>query len=165
MYVNAYTGKTDATGTTKKKWHTVKSGENLSKIASRYGLSVEELKKMNKLKSNYLKTGQKLIVGYIYVAPPKPATPSDTTSTAVKDSLATSPPSTTQTPTTPKPATTQPTDNSHPDYIIHTVQKGEYLALIAKKYGTTVAKIVSYNHLSNANTLKVGQKLKIPKNK
>jgi N-acetylmuramoyl-L-alanine amidase len=45
------------------------------------------------------------------------------------------------------------------------VQKGEYLALIAKKYGTTVAKIVSYNHLSNANTLKVGQKLKIPKNK
>ena len=44
---------------------------------------MEELKKMNKLKSNYLKTGQKLIVGYIYVAPPKPATPSDTTSTAV----------------------------------------------------------------------------------
>ena len=118
---------------------------------------------MNKLKSNYLKTGQKLIVGYIYVAPPKPATPSDTTGTAVKDSLATSPPATTQ--TTPKPSTTQTTDNSHPDYIIHTVQKGEYLALIAKKYGTTVAKIVSYNHLANANTLKVGQKLKIPKNK
>ena len=165
VYVNAYTGKTDATGTTKKKWHTVKSGENLSKIASRYGLSVEELKKMNKLKSNYLKTGQKLIVGYIYVAPPKPATPSDTTGTAVKDSLTTSPPATTQTQTTPKPATTQQTDNSHPDYIIHTVQKGEYLALIAKKYGTTVAKIVSYNHLSNANALKVGQKLKIPKNK
>lgn len=163
VYVNAFTGKTDATGTTKKKWHTVKSGENLSKIASRYGLSVEELKKMNKLKSNYLKTGQKLIVGYIYVAPPKPATPSDTTGTAVKDSLATSPPATTQ--TTPKPSTTQTTDNSHPDYIIHTVQKGEYLALIAKKYGTTVAKIVSYNHLANANTLKVGQKLKIPKNK
>ncbi len=165
VYVNAYTGKTDATGTTKKKWHTVKSGENLSKIASRYGLSVEELKKMNKLKSNYLKTGQKLVVGYTYIAPPKPATPSDTTSTTVKDSLDTSPPIATTPPTDVKPApSTTPTDNSHPDYIIHTVKKGEYLALIAKKYGTTVAKIVSYNHLSNANALKVGQQLKIPKN-
>ena len=163
--MNAYTGKTDATGTTKKKWHTVKSGENLSKIASRYGLSVEELKKMNKLKSNYLKTGQKLVVGYTYIAPPKPATPSDTTSTTVKDSLDTSPPIATTPPTDVKPApSTTPTDNSHPDYIIHTVKKGEYLALIAKKYGTTVAKIVSYNHLSNANALKVGQQLKIPKN-
>ena len=165
VYVNAYTGKTDATSTTKKKWHTVKSGENLSKIASRYGLSVEELKKMNHLKSNYLKTGQKLIVGYIYVAPPKPTTPADDAGTSAQDSVSTSPP-TTQPPTNPKPASAvQPADNSHPDYIVHTVKKGEYLALIAKKYNTTVAKIVSYNHLANANALKVGQKLKIPKNK
>ena len=163
VYVNAYTGKTDATGTTKKKWHTVKSGENLSKIASRYGLSVEELKKMNKLKSNYLKTGQKLVVGYTYIAPPKPATPSDTTNSVVKDTIATSPPPQPSTDEKPATTTTQ-TDNSHPDYILHTVKKGEYLALIAKKYGTTVAKIVSYNHLSNANALKVGQQLKIPKN-
>ena len=165
VYVNAYTGKTDATGTTKKKYHTVKSGENISKIASRYGLSVEELKKMNKLKSNYLKTGQKLVVGYTYVAPPKPTDTSDSTGTSVKDSLATTLPNT-QPPASPKPASgSQQTDNSHPDYVIHTVQKGEYLALIAKKYGTTVSKIVSYNHLSNPNALKVGQKLKIPKNK
>lgn len=165
VYVNAYTGKTDATGTTKKKWHTVKSGENLSKIASRYGLSVEELKKMNKLKSNYLKTGQKLIVGYTYIAPPKPTTPSDTTGTAAKDSLATSPSTNAQSPTGTKTATPPTADDSHPDYTIHIVQKGEYLAVIAKKYNTTVAKIVSYNHLSNPNALKVGQKLKIPKNK
>ena len=165
VYVNAYTGKTDATGTTKKKWHTVKSGENISKIASRYGLSVEELKKMNKLKSNYLKTGQKLIVGYTYIAPPKPATPADSTGTAVTDSLATTPPNTQPSTGTKPSSNASSSDNSHPDYVIHTVQKGEYLALIAKKYGTTVAKIVSYNHLSNPNALKVGQKLKIPKNK
>ena len=98
-------------------------------------------------------------MGYTYIAPPKPATPSDSIGTAVTDSLATSPPNT---PPSAKPSVT---DSSHPDYIVHTVQKGEYLALIAKKYGTTVAKIASYNHLTNVNALKVGQKLKIPKNK
>ena len=165
VYVNAYTGKTDANGTTKKKWHTVKSGENISKIASRYGLSVEELKKMNKLKSNYLKTGQKLIVGYTYIAPPKPANPSDSTGTAAKDSLSTTPTNVQPSTGTKTSPSVQPGNDSHPDYYVHTVQKGEYLALIAKKYGTTVSKIASYNHLTNINALKVGQKLKIPKNK
>lgn len=161
VYVNAYTGKTDANSTTKKKWHTVRSGENLSKIASRYGLSVEELKKMNKLKSNYLKAGQKLVVGYTYVAPPKPAAPSDSTPTP-KDTLSTKVQNTPTT-TTQTPSTHPTTNNSQTNYIIHTVKKGEYLAIIAKKYKTTVSKIVSYNHLKNPNSLKVGQKLKIPK--
>jgi len=161
VYVNAYTGKTDSGSSTKKKWHTVKSGENLSKIASRYGLSIDELKKMNKLKSNYIKVGQKLVVGYTYVAPPKPQTTEtsqNTTAPAEKESAE----KTTETPTS-SATHTQPASDSQAEYIVHTVQKGEYLATIAKKYNTTVSKIASYNHLTDINNLKVGQKLKIPK--
>ncbi|BCK73996.1 hypothetical protein Srufu_079490 (plasmid) [Streptomyces libani subsp. rufus] len=43
----------------------------------------------------------------------------------------------------------------------YTVKKGDTLSAIAKKYGTTVAKLVSLNKLKDADKLTVGQKLKI----
>jgi len=42
--------------------HTVLKGETLYSISQRHGLSVDELKSMNGLKSNDLKTGQQLII-------------------------------------------------------------------------------------------------------
>jgi LysM repeat protein len=46
----------------KNKFHTVKKGENLSVIAVKYRTSVTVLKKLNKLKSDKLQIGQKLIL-------------------------------------------------------------------------------------------------------
>ncbi|MCD6290249.1 MAG: LysM peptidoglycan-binding domain-containing protein [Anaerolineae bacterium] len=46
--------------------------------------------------------------------------------------------------------------------IIHIVQPGEYLSLIAARYGTTVQAIVQANGLSNPNLIYVGQRLIIP---
>ena len=47
----------------KKTYHTVKKGDNLSKIAKRYGTTVSNICKMNGIKSNKpLKVGQKLRV-------------------------------------------------------------------------------------------------------
>lgn len=43
--------------------HSVKSGESLSRIASRYGVKVEQLRKWNALKSDVLHVGQVLYVG------------------------------------------------------------------------------------------------------
>ncbi len=43
-------------------YHTVKKGETLEKIAKKYGVSKEDLKVWNNLKSENLKAGQKLIV-------------------------------------------------------------------------------------------------------
>ncbi len=43
-------------------YHTVKKGENLFRIAQKYNLSVEELKRLNNLSSNKISKGQKLIV-------------------------------------------------------------------------------------------------------
>ena len=43
----------------------------------------------------------------------------------------------------------------------HTVVKGDTLAKIAKKYGTTVNNLVKLNGIKNPNIIKVGQKLKV----
>lgn len=43
-------------------YYTVKAGDTLYGIANEYGLSVDELKKMNNLKNNNLGIGQKLLV-------------------------------------------------------------------------------------------------------
>ena len=40
--------------------YTVKSGDNLTKIAKKYNVTVDYIKKKNNLKSNDLKVGQKL---------------------------------------------------------------------------------------------------------
>ncbi|MCI4458919.1 MAG: LysM peptidoglycan-binding domain-containing protein, partial [Thermocrinis sp.] len=45
------------------KYHKVKSGENLEKIAKNYGVSVQELLKANKgIKANKLKVGESLCI-------------------------------------------------------------------------------------------------------
>lgn len=44
------------------RYHTVRKGENLFKIAKKYNISVDELKRLNDLNTNKLRVGQKLIV-------------------------------------------------------------------------------------------------------
>ena len=49
--------------TSPKKYHTVQKGETLLKIGKKYGITVEELRKLNNLsKGQSLKIGQKLLV-------------------------------------------------------------------------------------------------------
>ena len=152
VYESQFTGKT-LDLQSKKKYHTVRNGETLSRIASKYGLSVYELKKMNNLKSNTLKVKQRLFVGYEYVAPkeePKPATPApapavqtDSTGAAVA----------------PAPAIeTQPKED-----IIYIVKKGDTLYGIASKYHKSAKELATYNKISNMNDISVGQKIRIPR--
>ena len=46
-----------------------------------------------------------------------------------------------------------------PEY--YTVKRGDNLTKIAKKYGTSVAKLVSLNDIKNPNLIYVGQKLRV----
>jgi len=46
--------------------------------------------------------------------------------------------------------------------IIHLVERGENLTLIAARYGTTVAAIVQANNIANPDLIYVGQRLTIP---
>lgn len=56
----------------------------------------------------------------------------------------------------PKPGT------SAGNTSVYVVKKGDTLGEIASKYKTTVAKLQSLNNIKNANTIYVGQKIKLP---
>ena len=59
----------------------VKSGDNLMKIASAYGVTVKQLRSANNLKTDQIKVGQTLKIpaktaaGSVDAAPPAPAVP------------------------------------------------------------------------------------------
>jgi membrane-bound lytic murein transglycosylase D len=116
--------------------HTVASGENLTIIANRYGVTAANLRQWNGLGSNSVAAGRRLTVhinngGITYAAPPQPAIAA--TAEGGKQQL-----------------------------ITYTVQAGDTLLAIARKYpGMTVAKIQAANQMNN-DRLSIGQVLKIP---
>jgi LysM repeat protein len=57
------------------------------------------------------------------------------------------------------------TGSSSPSTSTYTVRKGDTLSAIAKRYGTTVAKLTFLNSLKDPDDLAVGQKLKVPAKK
>ena len=153
VYTSQFTGKPLAEGESKKIYYYVKNGDNLSKIAAKYHLSVAELKKMNKLSSNSVKVKQRLLVGYEYVAPAKPV---EQEPALVSDTLVTqdSTANMLQAPVIKEePATS----------VVYYVKKGDTMSSIANRYHTTARKIADYNKISNMNALKIGQKLLIPR--
>ena len=100
----------------------VKKGDSLYSIANKYNTTVDELKRINNLTSNILSIGQVLKL------------PSDKVSDVEKE------------------------ENT----INYTVQKGDSLYSIARKYSTTIDKIKDLNNLTT-NLLSIGQVLLIPK--
>lgn len=153
----------DIVKTTPNKYHTVRKGETLSSISRKYGVSVNQLKSMNRLHSNSLKIGQKLLVkkGTTIVVKAAPT---------VQDSTATAPVAN-PTDSTANNAALEPVVVNKDTTVVtpappviktHVVKKGETLSSIARLYGTTAAALASYNHLSNVNSIQVGQKIKIP---
>jgi LysM repeat protein len=48
-----------------------------------------------------------------------------------------------------------------PPTTTHIVKKGDTLSAIAKKYRCTVQQLMKWNNLKNANSLRIGQKLKV----
>ena len=49
-----------------------------------------------------------------------------------------------------------------PQYLTYRVRSGDTLALIARRYGTTVASLMQANGLVRTGKLRVGQRLRIP---
>ncbi|EAR53916.1 putative N-acetylmuramoyl-L-alanine amidase [Photobacterium sp. SKA34] len=119
--------------------HKVTSGQSLSGIAQKYGVSMASIKAANKLKSNSVNIGQVLII------PGNIKTASASTSTKAVS-------------TTSSRATVKPVASTK--VIVHKVVRGEYLGKIAGKYGVTMSSIRQLNHLRSDNVM-LGQKLKI----
>jgi len=91
----------------------VQKGDNLYTIANKYDVTIDDIKKLNKLSTNTLQIGQVLKI----------------------------------------PGST--------NYNTYIVKKGDTLWDIAELYGTTVNKLMTINNLSTT-TLKIGQSLLIP---
>jgi membrane-bound lytic murein transglycosylase D len=144
VYEGFFTGVLVNSSDYNKVYHTVKQGENLSVIASKYGLSVVELRKMNNLNSNAIRAKQRLLVGYEYIKPKPIVQPQDSTGAA--------------TPAVDLHTNLQEVNEP----IIYVVKQGDTLGSIAARFGTTVPKISTLNNLPNVNTLRIGQKLRIP---
>lgn len=117
----------------------VRSGDNLGRIAERFGVGVSDLKSWNNLRSDLIYAGQKLIV---YGSDRKPQT--------------TSPAATNENPATKPPALKQG------EFISYKVKNGDTLWSIAKRFpGVSPDNIMTWNGISSS--IKVGQEIKILK--
>ncbi|MDL2296514.1 LysM peptidoglycan-binding domain-containing protein, partial [Bacteroidales bacterium OttesenSCG-928-E04] len=157
VYENQFTGKEDPSLKTGKIYHTVKKGETLSRIANDHHLSVYELKKMNKLTSNTIKIGQRLLVGYKVIEEKKPE---DKPMTVAAENEATLAGITADSTTLAAPCDTLLTKIE--PQTTYTVQKGDTFYSISKKVGVSPQRLAEYNEITNMNQLSIGQKLKIP---
>ena len=155
---------------TPNKYHVVKKGETLGKIAAKYHTTVNSLKSMNHLRSTNLRVGQKLLVkkGSTVKVPNPNAKPAaqDTSKTIANNAAADS--TATKCDTIGGPVPAQPKPEIKPvqqqlSYTSYTIRQGDTLSSIARRYGTTANDIAQYNHLANKDAIKIGQKLKIPK--
>ena len=161
------------------KYHTVKSGESLGTIASRYHITTTQIRKWNGMKSSTVRKGQTLVVKPAVKAPatttttdaPKSdAAPADNTGTDKKadnndvdntNTASSTDPAKTTAPT--KTTSTNPVttaSSAAKKYTYYTVKRGDNLSVIANKYKVNINDIKKWNNLRN-NNLQAGQKLKI----
>jgi LysM repeat protein len=116
--------------------YTVQSGDNLSRIARKFGVTVEAIQKANNLSGTVIFIGQVLII-------PNAASGAVTTTT---------------TPSTTVTATPSSTASGSTTYI---VKRGDNLSRIARSFNTTVLAIQKANKMTGV-TIFVGQVLIIP---
>ncbi|MCS7064131.1 MAG: LysM peptidoglycan-binding domain-containing protein [Methylacidiphilales bacterium] len=141
--------------------HEIKPGETLGKIRSLYGVSLQELMAWNNIKDpNKIRAGQKLVIqrsGTVTVPAPDTSSPSLHAATA--------PTSPAPTKTNAKVAQPKPKKTVIPSSVaVHRVAPGETLYSIARKYDTTVDKILAVNahQLTDPSRLRVGMRLALP---
>jgi len=149
----------------------VKTGDNLSNIASRYGISVNDLKNINNLSSDTLFVNQQLLV----------PTSSDIVDTSITnyvdyrivsgDTLYSIASRYGVTVDELKSINNLPNNNLSIgqvikipilDTTVYTVKRGDTLYSIARSYNVTPNDIMSFNNLTS-NLLSIGQVLNIPK--
>jgi len=119
--------------------YTVKPGDTLSAIARRAGSTTADLMRLNKLRSDYVRVGQEILLpsgaALGVEAAPAAAAPAATPAAPVR-----------------KP------DGS----VIHVVKAGETLGAIARKYQVKVADLAVANNIADPKKIRPGQELVIP---
>lgn len=120
------------------KYHVVKKGEVLNRIATSYGVSTDDIIAWNSLETNNLIVGQKLRVN-------QPDT--GTNKTIVLE--------------TPAKSKASKADRDL-KLVYYTVKSGDTLSSIAQHYdGITIDQLKEWNKISGKSVLQVGQKIKV----
>jgi LysM repeat protein len=123
-------------------YHTVTGGDTLGSIANRYGMTISQLMRLNNIADpNVIYRGQQLAVWSTTDAEPNEASVSGAPN---------EPAATVAEPPAAAPSTT------------YTVQPGDHLALIARRFGVSWSELAQANNLSNPNQIYSGQTLIIP---
>ncbi|MEJ5963259.1 LysM peptidoglycan-binding domain-containing protein [Pedobacter immunditicola] len=166
--------------------HIVQKKENLNILAKKYGTTIDEIKRINKLNSINLSIGQVLkmpviaspveattvnvpaivrkdtVPATVSSAPVRPATPVPNPNQPITNKPITNKPvqqTPIQTPkSTPTPAPAQ--DTAYEDLVVHTVASNETIYSIATRYKMTIDQLKAKNNLSSSS-LRVGQRLLI----
>lgn len=146
-------------GTGNKKYHTVQRGESLNIVSNKYGISVAEIKYMNRLKSSSIHPGQRLHIGYDSSAEIQIAEKTDTNlkqnTPIVLDSNNTN--------LNTQLASEGKIIKAQQGLQTYRVNQGDTLWSIAQKYpGITHHEIIKYNNLGENPKIRPGQVLKIP---
>jgi LysM repeat protein len=147
--------------------HTVQAGETLTGIARRYGLPAATLKALNGLSdADFIVVGQELILSVAALPEeptPTPEPTSEPTPEPTSESTAepTTAPEATEAAQEPATATPEATPAGTPTAIpdVHTVQPGETLTGIARRYGLTLGALQALNGIDDENAIYVGQEL------
>jgi membrane-bound lytic murein transglycosylase D len=161
----------------KRVSHTVRSGETLTSVSRKYGVSISEIKSWNRMKSNRLLRGQRLtIVREVKVASPRPVETKIVLAKATTDVNKEEKKAATIIATTDttdvivaeakdkeesievKPKVTKTAIAAKP--MVHAVRRGETLTAISQRYGVRVSEMKELNGLSSGKIL-LGQKLKV----
>jgi len=125
-----------ATKRTPSVFYRVRRGDTLSRIAIRYGMSVNELMSLNHLKTRSIKPGSDLLLrGHSLAAAANASSNSGASARKARLDVAT--------------------------HKTHVVENGDSLWSIAHQYEVDADDLIALNHI-RGNTIRVGQKLRIP---
>lgn len=159
----------------KRVTHTVRSGETLTLIARKYGVSIAEIKSWNRIKGTNLLRGQRLtIVREVKVAAPRPVETNTVVAQSTTDVNKEEKKAATTLATTAEVVVAEAKDTEEPVEVkakvtkptvavksaVHVVRRGETLTAISQRYGVGVSDLKELNGLSSDN-LSLGQKLKV----
>lgn len=117
--------------------HEVRRGDTMSRVAGRYGVTVEAIRSANNMASNHLSVGQNLLIPV----------------SASKQTVVEPP-----TYVTAKAARSDSGDRQRVK-IVHRVRSGESLWSIARKYRVYVHQLREWNMLDTNDALRLGQRL------
>lgn len=139
-----------------KLYYTVKDGDNLGFIAEWYRIGLSDLRYWNDIFGNTIRVGQRLTV---FVDPSKADYFSKINMLSFDEKQKLSGKTTSVNQQIPQTETT-----TDPDYVYYTVEYGDTIWDIVKKFdNVTTSDVLALNNISDPGKIKVGQKLKIKK--